>query len=871
MAPEQLEHPQDVDQRADLYSLGVVFYEMLTGELPIGRFAPPSEKSEVDARVDDVVLRALEKEREKRFRTATEVKTSVEAITSNPAQPPPPRPSAGVPIPERRIPCYISTPEHLRTFIGRIVYIYTGQGELRLDAESLTFVSNLQFTVIPLGDIRELGIGHYSRLAKPVRLDYLAVTFEQTGERRTLLFTPCVRGGISLPMEVNPRVSEWLQAVREAITTRTGKPPEGSSSPSLTPGYKIDLLRLLAVRQAGKPPDRRSSPSLAPGYKIDLLSQAINFGLFMALVCTVVAFAKILVRSRGLQGAGAAMSGWTVFLFACVVLAYLIVQVVRAARAYRLARGSNTGEPLSALPGGPGLPGAMPLPANPVAVPGNPSAGASTPAASEGRATCYFNTPRRMRDCFPNAAARIFTCKGELQLGAENLTFTSTWRTAITIPLKDIEDLSVGQFQMWTTPWVMKYARLNFLSVSYRRQGESRTVLLTPVEPEGANASQINDGVGRWFERVCQGVKRATGVLPHRTDPASLAISAEPAWNWKGLPLLFGFLLTWLPAWLLQGKVAMPIWVSALVLNVFLLIAMLWFAVGFLRANSALWRGDLDAVTSDDPPAAEPAGAGGAGFNSGSRPHSRRLNMSYVGILAAGLLPPLVLLLWGLGTWLFPSAGKRAVGSSFAPQSEDQFVIYTIPTTERPSFGARSATNQLSWTFKCLVPAEHLARVLFVRWSNGVPVIETTGSAYCKVGKTSMAQDLYVNCVPFPDGMFPDLTNTIRWAALLFGNVTAAVDLPRGPTYRQLKTPARLNVRSGHQGILRLVDYVTPEGQRGIGHFGVELRIFLEPLKSRPIRTDPFEVEGTDYVAGRGLGWTMDQALEAIKEWPVDQ
>ena len=38
MAPEQLEHPQDVDQRADIYSLGVVFYEMLTGELPLGRF-----------------------------------------------------------------------------------------------------------------------------------------------------------------------------------------------------------------------------------------------------------------------------------------------------------------------------------------------------------------------------------------------------------------------------------------------------------------------------------------------------------------------------------------------------------------------------------------------------------------------------------------------------------------------------------------------------------------------------------------------------------------------------------------------------------------------------------------------------------------
>jgi len=82
MAPEQIEHPEDVDQRADIYSLGVVFYEMLTGELPIGRFAPPSEKTLVDPRVDAVVFRALEREREKRYSNAGEVKTSVESITN---------------------------------------------------------------------------------------------------------------------------------------------------------------------------------------------------------------------------------------------------------------------------------------------------------------------------------------------------------------------------------------------------------------------------------------------------------------------------------------------------------------------------------------------------------------------------------------------------------------------------------------------------------------------------------------------------------------------------------------------------------------------------------------------------------------------
>ncbi len=83
MAPEQLEGTHRVDHRADIYSLGVVFYEMLTGELPIGRFAAPSEKVQIDVRLDDVVLRTLEKEPQRRYQRASQVKSDVESITSS--------------------------------------------------------------------------------------------------------------------------------------------------------------------------------------------------------------------------------------------------------------------------------------------------------------------------------------------------------------------------------------------------------------------------------------------------------------------------------------------------------------------------------------------------------------------------------------------------------------------------------------------------------------------------------------------------------------------------------------------------------------------------------------------------------------------
>jgi serine/threonine protein kinase len=90
-APEQRPGSSH-DHRADIYSLGVVLYEMLCGERPTGPLIPPSQRVQVSIAIDEVVLKALAHAPELRFATAADLQTQLAAAL--PQTPPPPDPPA---------------------------------------------------------------------------------------------------------------------------------------------------------------------------------------------------------------------------------------------------------------------------------------------------------------------------------------------------------------------------------------------------------------------------------------------------------------------------------------------------------------------------------------------------------------------------------------------------------------------------------------------------------------------------------------------------------------------------------------------------------------------------------------------------------
>jgi tRNA A-37 threonylcarbamoyl transferase component Bud32 len=83
MAPEQRESSRDVDHRADIYSLGVVLYEMLTGELPIGNFPPASHATGLNPQIDTIIGKVLARDPDNRFQRVSQVSDALSSVVVN--------------------------------------------------------------------------------------------------------------------------------------------------------------------------------------------------------------------------------------------------------------------------------------------------------------------------------------------------------------------------------------------------------------------------------------------------------------------------------------------------------------------------------------------------------------------------------------------------------------------------------------------------------------------------------------------------------------------------------------------------------------------------------------------------------------------
>ncbi len=236
MAPEQKTAPQQVDSRADIYSLGVVIYEMLTGELPAHNLQPPSRKVQIDVRLDEIVLRALEQRPELRFQTAADLRTQVETMVATPPGPEARRTGAP-PLPRfRKIgTSTLTTPAEIATASGQF-FCYRTRGQLILDDHQLTHTCAGLTTVIPLAAIRDVSIGQYPRSMNPAGISLLSVTYEDLGQRRQILLSP-MEGFFAFPATWDARVAEWFHALRDAVTDATGR------TPSQTPADQLGVPR----------------------------------------------------------------------------------------------------------------------------------------------------------------------------------------------------------------------------------------------------------------------------------------------------------------------------------------------------------------------------------------------------------------------------------------------------------------------------------------------------------------------------------------------------------------------------------------------------------------------------------------------------
>jgi serine/threonine-protein kinase len=87
MSPEQVRQPEEVDGRADLFSVGVVLLELLTGKLPRRTARGPSIPKGVTPRVAAFLKKMLAADPKKRVASAKDARAMLQTLQAKPARP----------------------------------------------------------------------------------------------------------------------------------------------------------------------------------------------------------------------------------------------------------------------------------------------------------------------------------------------------------------------------------------------------------------------------------------------------------------------------------------------------------------------------------------------------------------------------------------------------------------------------------------------------------------------------------------------------------------------------------------------------------------------------------------------------------------
>jgi serine/threonine-protein kinase len=240
MSPEQA-RGEAVDSRSDLFSLGSVMYTAATGRPPfrsesaygiLRRITDHEPRSireinpDIPEWLEAIIARLMSKDANDRYQTADEVRVLLESGLAYLQQP------QSLPMPEvlqrselqstvaheiHETPwttCFFSTPEHIRTIMGRFLWIYTDSGEIRMTDRSLQWMGKAKLPQdIPFDQIESISIASYSRTAKPIRLDYFKVVYRDGEQTTTKLFTPTV-STITRVWKTNEIVAEWAERLQ---------------------------------------------------------------------------------------------------------------------------------------------------------------------------------------------------------------------------------------------------------------------------------------------------------------------------------------------------------------------------------------------------------------------------------------------------------------------------------------------------------------------------------------------------------------------------------------------------------------------------------------------------------------------------------